>query len=197
MEVRALSAELVVGEKYEVSLPNVIDGRSKDEQLVEQIRNGDRKSLDDLVEFYFPIIDNKVHSMVPMVDADDVTQEIFVSLLSSIDSFQGDSTFATWFFKITRNRIADYYRKRSRSQIKEAGREQDPVTHDPRDWIDNRLEVKETLVKLPVRYREVLLLRFLEGLSIGDVAERLGLTYEAARSRCRRALYMARKRIKE
>jgi DNA-directed RNA polymerase specialized sigma24 family protein len=48
---------------------------------------------------------------------------------------------------------------------------------------------------VPDKYREVLILRFMEGLSFGDIAERLDLTYEAARYRYRRAIRIARKRM--
>lgn len=81
-----------------------------DEQLVERLKNGDRASLDVLVKAYLPRTYRKVRRLVPESDAEDVRQEIFLSLVDSIDDFEGRSTFATWLHKITMNRVSDYYR---------------------------------------------------------------------------------------
>jgi RNA polymerase sigma-70 factor (ECF subfamily) len=168
--------------------------RLSDLELVERIKNGDRESLDILVKAYLPKVYNRVLSLVPESDAEDVTQEIFLSLVDSIDSFRGRSAFSTWFHRITMNKVADYHRKSSRR--KEQLKENDvPRAIDPWKGTDDELIVKEVLVELPDKYREVLLLKFSEGLSFGEIAEQLNLTYEATRSRYRRAIVMVRERL--
>lgn len=173
----------------------VIDEQLTDEELVERIKNGNREYLDVLVEAYLPKVYNRVQALVPESDAEDVTQEIFLSLVDSIGKFQGESAFATWFYRITMNRVADYYRKVSRRQKKESNREPTPRAFDPWKWMDSKLALKEALVNVSDKYREILLLKFLEGLSLDDIAERLGLTYGATRYRYRRAICVVRKRI--
>jgi RNA polymerase sigma-70 factor (ECF subfamily) len=163
-----------------------------DEELVEQIKDGDRESLDVLVRTYLPIVGSKVHRLVPEYDADDVTQEIFLSLVNSIEKFQGKSAFATWFHRIITNRVMDYYRRISYRQKE---KHQNPRVSDPWKLMDSELTLREVLVRVPDKYREVLILRFMEGLSFGDIAERLGLTYEATRYRYRRAIRVARRKI--
>ena len=172
-----------------------MDGRLTDEELVERIKSGNRESLDILVEAYLPKVYSRVQSLVPESDADDVTQEIFLSLVRSIERFQGGSAFATWFYRIAMNRVADYYRKISLRQRANFSKERNPRAFDPREWIDSELTLKEALVNLPDKYREILVLRFLEGLSFGDIAERLSLTYGATKYRYRRAICIVRKRI--
>jgi RNA polymerase sigma-70 factor (ECF subfamily) len=165
-----------------------------DEELVEQIKNGNKESLDILVKAYLPKVYNRVRSLVPESDAEDVTQDVFISLVDSIGNFQGKSTFYTWFHRIIMNKIADHHRRTSRRREK-LSETQSPSDVNPWEAMDDELMVKQILMKLPEKYREVLLLKFSEGLSFGEVAERLELTYEATRSRYRRAIETVRDRI--
>ena len=170
------------------------DRRLTDEELAERIQNGDKESLDVLVKAYLPKVYNRVRSLVPESDAEDVTQDIFMGLVDSIGNFQGKSAFATWFHRITMNKIADYHRRtfRRREKLSET---EPPTDVNPWSATDDELVVKQVLMKLPDKYREVLLLKFSEGLSFGEIAEKLDLTYEATRSRCRRAIETVRDRI--
>ena len=171
-----------------------IDEQLTDEELVERIKNGDGESLNILIEAYLPKVYNRVHSLVPEADAEDVTQDIFLSLVDSIHRFQGRSAFYTWFHRITMNKVADYHRKasRRREQLKE---EHPPRTVNPWNATNDELVVKEILVKLPEKYREILLLKFSEGLSFTEIAENLDLSYEAVRSRYRRAVEAFREKM--
>ena len=96
--------------------------------------------------------------------------------------------------RIAMNKVADYHRKASRR------REQLTEAHPPRSvnpWkaADDELIVKEALVELPEKHRQVLLMRFSEGLGFAEIAEKLGLTYEATRSRYRRAVEAMREQM--
>ena len=132
--------------------------------------------------------------MVPEADAEDVTQDIFLSLVDSIDSFQGKSAFGTWFHRIVMNKVADYHRKSSRrKEQSDAG--QAPRITNPWKTADDELSVKQAMVELAEKHREVLLLKFSGGLSFAEIAERLCLTYEATRSRYRRAIEAVREKM--
>ena len=168
--------------------------RFTDEELVRRIKNGDSESLGILVKSYIPKVHNKVKSLVPESDAEDVTQDIFMSLVDSIGSFQGKSAFGTWLHRIAMNKIADYHRKTARRRDK-LGENQPPESIDPWSATDDELVVKQALMELPERHREILLLKFSEGLSFAEIAEKLDLTYEATRSRYRRAIEAMRDEI--
>lgn len=163
------------------------DDQFTDEELVERIKSGDGESLDILIKAYLPKVYNRVHSLVPEADAEDVTQDIFLSLVDSIQSFRGKSAFNTWFHRITMNKVADYHRKTSRRK-EQLTDKQPTTTVNPWGATDDELIVKEILVDLPEKYKEVLLLKFSEGLSFTEIAEKLDLSYEAIRSRYRRAI---------
>ena len=163
------------------------DNEFTDEELVERIKNGDGECLNILIKASLPKVYNRVHSLVPESDVEDVTQDIFLSLVDSIHSFRGKSAFNTWFHRIAMNKVADYHRKTSRRK-EQLIEEYPPRTVNPWKATDDELIVKEVLVELSEKYREVLLLKFSEGLNFAEIAEKLGLTYEATRSRYRRAI---------
>ena len=171
-----------------------ISERLTDEELVERFKNGDTDSLDILVKAHLPRVYNRVHNLVPEPDAEDVTQDIFLGLMDSIGSFQGRSAFATWFHRITMNKVADYHRKISRRK-EDLSEERCQRAFNPWKGMDEELVVREALKEVPWKYREILMLKFLEGFSFGEIAEKLGLTYEATRSRYRRAIAMVREKM--
>lgn len=169
--------------------------RLSDEELVKRIKDGDKDSLNILIKTHFPKIYKKVYNFIPEPDVDDVIQDIFMGLLDSLDSFKGKSTFTTWFYRIAMNKIADYHRKISRRK-KNHDEEKDYKSFNPWEETDEILTMEKALANIPPKYKEILILKCSEGLSFVEIAQKLGLTYEAARSRYRRALIMARKNIK-
>ncbi len=174
-----------------MSIITEIEQQLTDEELVERIKDGDGEALDTLIRAYLPKVHNRVRNLVPEADADDVTQDIFMSLVDCIGNFQGKSAFATWFHRISMNKVADYHRRASRRK-EQPTEVQIHETIDPWKAMNEELIVKETLMKLPEKHRQILLLRFAEGLSFTEIAEKLNLTYEATRSRYRRAIEAAR-----
>ena len=167
---------------------------SRDEELVSRIKTGDTQSLDVLVGEYFPKTYRKVRRLVPIEDAEDVTQDIFLNLVCSIDNFQGKSAFATWFNKIVVNRVADYHRKSFRHRSRFI-LEEDILKQEPSHEVENEVEMNDLLMKLPKPYREVLFLRLCHDLPFREIASILGIAYEAARSRYRRGIRCAARKI--
>ena len=166
----------------------------KDEELVSRIKAGDTKSFDILVGSYFPRTYRKVRRLVPIEDAEDVTQDIFLNLVCSIDNFQGKSAFATWFNKIVVNRVADYHRKSFRRKGKFIA-EEDMPNHEPSQEAYNEIEIHDLLMKLPKPYRDVLFLRLCHDLPFREIASVLDIAYEAARSRYRRGIRCAARKM--
>ncbi len=167
-----------------------------DEELVERVKDGDSEALDILVKAYLPRVYNTVQSLVPESDADDVTQEVFLSVVDSIWTFESRSTFSTWLYRIAKNKIADYYRRKSRSRETVPDDQQNSESVDPWPGINSELVVKAALAMLPDKPREILLMKFLYGLSFREIGDRLGLTYEGVRSRYRRAIDTVRQQLK-
>jgi RNA polymerase sigma factor (sigma-70 family) len=167
-----------------------------DEELVERIKDGDTDCLDILVETHLPKMHNKIHNLVPESDADDVTQEVFIGLIDSIPKFEGRSDFTTWFHRIAMNKVADYHRRTARRR-EELDDELSLRIFNPWDETDDVLIVEQVLRAIPKKYKDILILRCSESLSFNEVADKLCLSYEATRSRYRRALILVRKRIRD
>lgn len=171
----------------------------KDEELISRIKSGDSESMEILVKEYFPITYKRVRRLVPVDDAEDVTQDIFMNLVGCIDNFEGRSGFATWFNSIVLNRVADYHRRMFRyksifipeGETLEQKSSQETHTGDE----NNDMEMEDLLMKLPEPYREVLLLRLRYDLSFVEIASALGIDYEAVRSRYRRGIRYAAAKI--
>lgn len=166
----------------------------RDEELVSRIRTGHTQSFDILVRLYLPQTYRRVRRLVPVEDAEDVTQDIFLNLVCSISNFEGRSAFATWFDKIIVNRVADYHRRMSRQKSRFAPEEEAPE-HEPSQEVNSDVEIEDFLMKLPKPYREVLLLKFCHDLSFKEIASALGMAYEAVRSRYRRGVKCAAEKI--
>jgi RNA polymerase sigma-70 factor (ECF subfamily) len=158
-----------------------------DEELAYLARDGDRMAFEVLCDRYLSVVYNRLRALLPFEAVDDVTQEVFVAAVQAIRRYKAKATFRTWISAIARHKVVDYYRKRGRQPEIMA---LDPEINDmaERSAWQEQVSVRMALQRLPQHYQEVLLLRFAEGLPFQDVAEALGISLEAAKSRYRRAI---------
>lgn len=170
--------------------------RASDEELIRRFKDGDTDSLDTLIRLYLPRVHNSVSRFVPETDVEDVTQDVFMSLLNALSSFKGRSTFSTWFHRITMNKVADYHRKALRNR-EDFGEIEINTSFNPWNETDENLTIEEVLKGIPDKYKQIITLKFSKGLTFSEISEILGLSYEATRSRYRRAIALARKRLKK
>lgn len=131
-------------------------------------------------------------------DAADVTQEVFLKVWRSLPSFQGDSSFATWLYKLTDNAAIDLLRRekkrRGDASLDDEEYQWDATLADPKGSPERALErqelqraVSEGLRKLSEEHRRVLVLRELNGLSYEEIADILSLSPGTVKSRIARA----------
>jgi RNA polymerase sigma-70 factor (ECF subfamily) len=170
----------------------------REKVLVEAARLGDRAAFGQLYDHYLPKIYGRVCALVPLTDAEDVTQEVFISVARSIGNFGGRSAFSTWMHSIVKRRVADYYRRIARQTLQVPMDDDCGVSADPPPiTIEEELIIKQVLYTLPERQREVILLRLVEGLPFAQVASRLGVKVGAAKVRFYRAIRACRERLAE
>lgn len=178
-------------------------GSKSDEQLAKGAQSGDSEAFFTLYERYLQRVTNRVRSKVPRHDVEDVTQDIFVALVRSLDHYEQRSRFNTWVYTIVNRQIADYYRRRQRKEAPEEPVDLDAMPEggpaEPRDDAgrDDRAHMRQALDKLPVHYRDVILLRFADGLSFSEIAVQREQTLEAVKSLHRRALQALREMMGE
>ena len=180
------------------------DDASGDSQLVERMRAGDSRAFDAYFNEYFPRL---YRFVLPRVQGDpqaseDICQEVMVRAMRRIDSYRGEASLFTWNCQIARNLITDYWRSRKRRDEVEVLVEDDrdvgaaleslelDISQRP-DEQQSRLEVlrlvKVALDRLPGAYGNALEWKYIDGLSVAEIAERLGQTVLATQSMLARA----------
>ena len=182
----------------------------EDRDLIDRSLHGAADAFQALIERY----QDRVFRLVgrytrDAVEAEDLAQDVFVKVFRKLHTFQHDSSFFTWVYRIAVNTATDHLaqRRRRRLQLVEdqgsleaAGRDAE-VRRGDRDagaaqpLLDEELrEVTRRLLHgLPEKYRTILLLREYEDLSYTDIARVLGCSIGTVESR----LFRARKRFKE
>ena len=188
-----------------------------DEKLIEHFVDGNGETaFEEIVNRYT----DKVYGLALRItrnpsDAEEVLQEVFLTLTKKIDTFRGESKFSSWLYRVTLN--ASYMHIRSEKKYEtdvsleyyvpydEQGTLHGKITS--KDWssrLDKALLSKEAMEvieravnELPESYRIVFHLRDVEGLSSEEVSEVLGLSVPAVKSRLHRGRLFLRDRLSE
>jgi RNA polymerase sigma-70 factor (ECF subfamily) len=188
------------------------ENKKLEEALVRQFQGGDLEAYDKIAEIYQKKIYGLSFNLTRnQMDAQDVTQEVLLTLFRKIHTFQGKSAFSSWVYRITLN--ASYMKLRSKKKepnvsIDElmpsyngAGFQQEKI----QDWSENtesllftnetRDVINKAIELLPEKEKVVFLLRDVEGLSTEKAGEILDLTVPAVKSRLHRARLFLRKKL--
>jgi RNA polymerase sigma-70 factor (ECF subfamily) len=141
-------------------------------------------------------------------DAEDVVQEAYVKAFMHLASFRGESTLATWLGRITINEALGRLRRRKpeiqvelsevRSQAQIIPFPQTATTDDPEKTMAQRqiLQLVEHATdKLPENFRLVFITRVIEGMSVEETAEILGIQPETVKTRLHRARKLVREQL--
>ncbi len=133
--------------------------------------------------------------------AEDIEQDVLVAVSRSIGGFRGDAKFTTWLYSLTRNTgIAHLRRVRPTSVlVDEHLSDYRHSGQGPRrrmsSQVTQREVVRQAIDSLPPPFRQAVFLRDIEGLSYGEIAERLGLEVNTVRSRLSRGRAMLAVRL--
>ena len=146
-------------------------------------------------------------------NADDVLQEVFLTLVEKLGTFRGESTFSTWLYSIAKNTSLMYLRNNKKYQdekqlIEETYGEKEPTYAMPEeDWRfipdqilmeeKKRERIRKALMEIPEMYRTVLQLKDMEGHTNQEVGKLLGLSLSAVKSRARRARVQFKNKLSE
>lgn len=179
----------------------------QDAELVRQTLCGNVAAYDALVQRYQRQVYNLAYRMLGNAeDAGDLVQETFLRAYGALASFRQDASFLTWLYKIASNLCIDQLRSRkARSALSldlelEEGREPsaDPRACGPEEnAVRGALQdvVQRAIMNLPERYRVVVIMRHLQGMSVEEIACALDLPSGTVKTHLFRAREMLRDRL--
>lgn len=180
-----------------------------DLQLIREFKRGSENAFEELMERY----SDKAYSLALRLtrnpqDAEEVLQDVYVSVFRKVRSFEGKSSFSSWLYRVTANAAFMKLRKRKHDQhtliddvlpqINTRIAEQSIVHLDAdkaalRGQVSRMLE--HAIGKLPEDYRPVFILRDIDGLTSRQVSKVLNLSVPAVKSRLHRSRLMLKKRL--
>jgi RNA polymerase sigma-70 factor, ECF subfamily len=173
-----------------------------DEALVSRAQLGEKDAFTELYRRHLPGVYAWVRFKVPEEEVEDITQEIFIAMMKSLDNFRGQSKFSTWLRSLTGHKIADYYRSNNyRFARNSDGEEAVEKNSGNRERFQNFLNspqddlitIKKALGDLPENYQEILLLRFVDDVPFNEIAQQKGQSLDATKSLFRRSVAALRK----
>jgi len=188
-----------------------------DEKLIESfINENDEGAFEEIVNRYV----DKIYGLALRItrnqnDAEEVLQDVFLTLAKKIDTFRGEAKFSSWLYRVTAN--ASYMRLRAERKHETDISLEDYVPYDDngtlmgrvasKDWSlrpDKALFSKEAMdiieravEELPESYRVVFHLRDIEGLSNEEASQILGISVPAIKSRLHRGRLFLRDRLSD
>ena len=144
---------------------------------------------DEIKRFIYTYVKNNA-------DTDDITQEVFVTVFQKLDTFQGKSTLKSWIYSIAANKCKDHLRswtyrnrklKEKMIQSKELSEQKNTTPELFSIQQSDSNEMISQILKLPVHYREVIILFYFKEMSTKEIAEVLNIFEGTVRTRLNRA----------
>ncbi len=176
---------------------------SREAELIRRVKDGDKEAYYRLVQPYERAVFTSAMSILNnQADAEEVAQEAVLKAFSNLARFRGESKFSTWLIQITINEARLKLRKDRRHLYESVDepRSDDAGDYFPKDYADwreipyealQRKELRDVLKRaiaaLPQKYREVLVLRDIQHLSIEETAQVLGISAGNVKTRLLRA----------
>lgn len=161
---------------------------SREEELVVRAVQGDARAFGALYSLYYDAVYRYVYFRTGnVIVAEDLTENVFLKAWRAIgSSARGRLRFSSWLYRIARNVVVDHYRTRRDDVRVGTGhlRLAEEEHLGPEALTLRREEVKElqrAIARLPEEQQQVIVLRFIEGLTHAEVSEILGKTEEACR----------------
>jgi RNA polymerase sigma-70 factor (ECF subfamily) len=178
-------------------------------ELLARCRHGEADAWDELFDLHYAAAGRFIFQLSPdfsREDSDEICQEVFLSVIKNLESFQGESQFQTWLFRIAVNKARDYREKRTaakrggtqatislQAENPETGLTPDPPDSSPTpdEKVMNAEQmslIRESLDRLDEPCREIVEMRYLGDLSYEELSATLKLNPKTVSSRLSRCL---------
>jgi len=184
-------------------------GSASEAELLDRCREGDADAWDEMFDVHYAAAGRFIFQLAPNLtheDVEEICQEAFLSAIKNIDSFQGNSAFQTWLFRIAANKARDYREKqqaakRGGGQTIVSLQANDPHTDLPIDppsnapapdanllTVEKMALVRKAIDELGGPCREVIELRYFGDLSYEEISRALELNVKTVGSRLSKCL---------
>lgn len=183
-----------------------------DFELARAAATGDQLAFEKLYQQHH----RKVYSLClrmlgNQTDAEDVTQDVFIQVYRKINTFQGESAFTTWLYRLTVNCVLMFLRKKRRKHQEESTEdatlqnlaESRALSHQHEIPMIDRIALEQAIAKLPTGYRHVLVLHDVAGFEHEEIGRMMGITVGTSKSQLHKArmklrkLLLAKRRAKQ
>ena len=161
-----------------------------DPSLIEAARGGDSGALVSLIAAAQPDVRRYAARTCRAADIDDAVQETLLLLYRRVGTLRAVTSFSAWLFAVARRACLRLLRRSMGLGEMPADDVETRLVQLPPE--DIRIDLSRAIQSLPEHYREVILLRDIEELSIDEISGVLGLTRESVKARIHRARLMIR-----
>ncbi|MRX72152.1 RNA polymerase sigma factor SigW [Bacillus lacus] len=178
---------------------------------IKQVKKGDQNAFAEIVDLYKDKIYQLCYRMLGNShEAEDIAQEAFIRAYMNIHTYDMDRKFSTWLYRIATNLSIDRIRKKKPDYYLDAevaGTEgltmYSQIASDtelPEDQVET-MELQETIqreiLKLPDKYRSVIVLKYIDELSLIEISQILDLPIGTVKTRIHRGREALRKQLKD
>ena len=166
-----------------------------DEALARLAADGNAAAFDEIYSRHRSFVYNIAHRMTGnSADAEDLTQESFVSVLRRVGHFRGEAAFTTWLYRVVVNQVKMYFRYRSSRPETQTSDGEIPELWPgaarhcvPAEQLTDRLAIEKAMRMLPRGYRTAFILHDIEGYNHEEAARMSGHTAGTSKSQLHKA----------
>jgi len=185
---------------------------NRDNLLIEQCLKGQQSSFSELIDEYKNMVFSLSYKMTnSLEDAEDISQEVFIRVYKSLYNFNPNYKFSTWLYQITLNICRDRFRKGKIPSVsldtplnKDDQKDLRSIIPDnqnnPEDIImgvEQTNFINDLITSLPLKYREVIILRHLKDLSYDEMSKILNISLGSVKTRLFRARELLKNKLKK
>jgi len=174
----------------------------EEQALVERFRRGDDSAFDRIVEQHSAAVAALANRLLGWPgDVDDLVQDVFVSAFVGLKKFRGQCRLRTWLYTITINKCRSHrlWRRRHRRPVAVDPEALGHLAGGDKAAMDGETfgRVRRAVQTLPGKYREVVVLRYLQGLEMSEISGLLGVKVNTLQVRLNRAKKQLKEQLNE
>lgn len=172
---------------------------TREDELFRKMEQGDDKAAEELIAMYYPdILRYCIWNAPDKSLAEDAAQETFLKAIRYFDRYVHQGKFKPFLYQIAANTCIDMRRKR---WLTETGYEQmtEEVSYQERGFtaVDEKVQIRQMVRNLPEEMQEIVILRFLQELTIREISQVVNLPLRTVQSRLRSALKRLKKELEK